>query len=94
MATGATPHLKNNKANDGEFKDVGLHMIANYSFNSNWSLVGNLGYKRLVGDAEDSPIVDDAGSADQIFSRCNRRIYFLILTNGKKTAIISKLVTL
>lgn len=59
--------LKNYNANDGEFKDVGLHMVANYSLNSNWSIVGNLGYKRLVGDAEDSPIVDDAGSADQFF---------------------------
>jgi MipA family protein len=59
--------LKNYNANNGEFKDVGLHMTANYSFNSSWSLVGNLGYKRLVNDAKDSPIVDDAGSADQFF---------------------------
>ena len=59
--------LDNNDADDGEFKDVGLHMIANYSFTSNWSLVGNLGYKRLVGEAADSPIVDDAGSANQFF---------------------------
>lgn len=59
--------LKNYKANDGEFKDYGLHMIANYTINSNWSVMGNLGYKRLLGDASDSPIVDDAGSADQVF---------------------------
>lgn len=59
--------LDNNDADDGEFKDVGLHMTANYSFTSNWSVVSNLGYKRLVGEAEDSPIVDDAGSANQFF---------------------------
>jgi outer membrane protein len=59
--------LKNYKSNDGEWKDVGVHLVANYSFNSNWSVVGNLGYKHLLGDAKDSPIVDDAGSESQMF---------------------------
>ncbi len=59
--------LPNYSANDGEFKDVGVHLVSNYSFNSNWSVVGNLGYKYLLGDAQDSPIVDDEGSKGQLF---------------------------
>ena len=52
---------------DGGFKDVGLNVAADYSFNAKWSVVGNLGYKYLLGDAADSPIVDDEGSEGQFF---------------------------
>jgi len=52
---------------DGGFKDVGLSVAADYKFNEKWSMVGNFGYKYLVGDAADSPIVDDEGSKGQTF---------------------------
>lgn len=57
--------LSNYDAGGGEFKDIGVHLITNYAFNANWSVVGNINYKRLVGDAADSPLVDDEGSKDQ-----------------------------
>jgi outer membrane protein len=41
------------------FKDVNLNLTAGYSITNHWRLGGKLEYKRLVGDAEDSPIVDD-----------------------------------
>lgn len=52
---------------DGGFKDVGLNVAADYEFSEKWSIVGNLGYKYLMGDAADSPIVDDEGSDGQLF---------------------------
>lgn len=52
---------------DGGFKDVGLNVAADYAFTDKWSIVGNFGYKYLVGDAADSPIVDDEGSEGQLF---------------------------
>ncbi|MGL4491087.1 MAG: MipA/OmpV family protein, partial [Rhizobiaceae bacterium] len=47
------------------FRDVGVTVIANYKLNENWSLNGIGSYTRLVGDAADSPIVEDRGSANQ-----------------------------
>ena len=41
---------------EGGFKDVGLVVNARYMLDENWSLNGNLGYSRLLGDAADSPI--------------------------------------
>jgi len=49
----------------GGLKDVGISVNASYALDGNWSLVGYAGYRRLVGDAADSPIVDHAGSPDQ-----------------------------
>jgi outer membrane protein len=40
-------------------KDVNLGFTAGYSITNPWRVGGKLEYKRLVGDAEDSPIVDD-----------------------------------
>jgi outer membrane protein len=40
-------------------KDVNLGLTAGYSITNRWRVGGKLEYKRLVGDAEDSPIVDD-----------------------------------
>ncbi|MFN0192485.1 MAG: MipA/OmpV family protein [Aestuariivirga sp.] len=53
---------------DGGLKDVGVAFIATYEWTDNWSgtLIGS--YKRLVGDAADSPIVKDRGSPDQFFA--------------------------
>ena len=52
---------------EGGFKDIGMSVAADYKFNEKWSVVGNLGYKYLVSDAADSPIVDDEGSEGQLF---------------------------
>lgn len=52
---------------DGGIKDISLNVAADYRFNDKWSLVGNVGYKHLLGDAADSPIVDDEGSEGQLF---------------------------
>jgi outer membrane protein len=50
---------------DEGFKDVGLTCVISYQFNDNWGATGVLGYTRLIGDAEDSPLVDDRGDANQ-----------------------------
>ncbi len=50
---------------DGGFKDVGLNFVANYGLSKNWGLIGIIGYNRLIGDAANSPLVEDEGSANQ-----------------------------
>jgi outer membrane protein len=50
------------------FKDVGITLGLDYMFTGSIGIGGRVQYKRLLGDAADSPIVDDEGSADQIFS--------------------------
>ena len=52
---------------DSGIKDVGLSVVADYSLNKSWSIMGIGSYTRLVGDAEDSPVVDDEGSENQMF---------------------------
>lgn len=49
------------------FKDVGATAVLSYKFADRWtaSLIGN--YRRLVGDAADSPVVQDVGSPNQFF---------------------------
>jgi len=49
----------------GGIKDVGLSVNATYLWTEHWSITGMVGVTQLVGDAADSPIVDDAGSATQ-----------------------------
>ena len=51
---------------DEGFKDVGITCVLNYQFNNSWGATGVLGYTRLIGDAEDSPVVDDVGDANQL----------------------------
>jgi outer membrane scaffolding protein for murein synthesis (MipA/OmpV family) len=51
-------------ADDG-FKDLGLNVALTYNFTQNWSATGSAAYKRLLSDAEDSPVTDDEGSANQ-----------------------------
>ncbi|MGE3332053.1 MAG: MipA/OmpV family protein [Rhodospirillaceae bacterium] len=48
------------------FKDVGAEVNANYIFASQWALVTNVGYKRLLGGAADSPLVRQRGAANQL----------------------------
>jgi MipA family protein len=56
---------------DGGLKDLNLTFFATRAIKGDlrggWSLFGAFGYTRLVGDFADSPVVDTAGSADQIF---------------------------
>jgi outer membrane scaffolding protein for murein synthesis (MipA/OmpV family) len=45
---------------------VGVAVNAAYAFNETWSLVGFVGYRRLLADAADSPIVRVEGTSDQV----------------------------
>ncbi len=47
------------------FKDASATLGLTYPLGRNWMVFGQLRYKRLLGDAADSPIVSQAGSADQ-----------------------------
>lgn len=51
---------------EGGVKDVGLQLDLDYSLTQNWGVTGRLGYKRMLGDAADSPLVEDRGSANQL----------------------------
>ena len=53
---------------DESFKDVSIGVNGNYRITEKWSASLALQYKRMVGDAEDSPIVDDAGDANQFIA--------------------------
>jgi MipA family protein len=57
--------LKKFDANSG-IKDVGLSLPVTYSPWEHWSVMGAVAYKRLLGDAADSPVVDDEGNANQV----------------------------
>ena len=50
------------------FKDVGVSLAARYGGREGWGLTGIAAYKRLLQDAEDSPVVDDEGDANQLFA--------------------------
>lgn len=51
---------------EGGVKDIGLALDLDYSLTEHWTVTGRLGYKRLLGDAADSPLVEDRGSANQL----------------------------
>ena len=50
---------------DSGFKDVGLNLAASYKPWEHWGFMGLVSYKRLLDDAEDSPVVDDEGDDNQ-----------------------------
>lgn len=50
----------------GGIKDVGASITASHRVGDRWSLVGYAGYRRLLGDFADSPVVARGGSADQL----------------------------
>lgn len=56
---------------DGGLKSWQAGLFVGHSLSGDlrkgWGLFGTAGYKRLVGDFKDSPIVDDRGSASQWF---------------------------
>jgi MipA family protein len=53
---------------DAGFKDVGAGISIDQFLSPSWSVGTRLHYYRLLDDAADSPVVDDAGSADQFFA--------------------------
>lgn len=48
-------------------KDVGVGATLTYVLSERWSVSGRASYTRLLGDAADSPIVEQEGSPDQFF---------------------------
>jgi outer membrane scaffolding protein for murein synthesis (MipA/OmpV family) len=46
---------------DGGFENYGVELEANYKITQNWSAITFANYTRLLGDAKDSPIVDNEG---------------------------------
>ena len=50
---------------DGGLKDFRLNTSIVMHLSPHWHLAAGIQYKRLVGDAEDSPVVDDRGDANQ-----------------------------
>jgi MipA family protein len=52
---------------DGGIKDFGTMVNLAYAPWQNWGVTGMLGVKWLLGDAADSPVVDDEGSETQLF---------------------------
>ncbi len=51
---------------DAGLKDAGAGVGLNYRIDRRWSIGGDAGYRRLLGDAADSPIVSKRGSANQL----------------------------
>jgi outer membrane protein len=51
---------------DEGFKDLTLGGSLTWAFLGSWSLTGLASYSRMLGDAEDSPVVDEAGDANQL----------------------------
>ncbi len=58
--------LKEYNADSG-IKDVGITVPLRYNATEHWSILGVAGYKRLLGDAADSPIVEDEGNENQFY---------------------------
>ncbi len=50
----------------GGFTSVGAISAVSYDWSEQWSTTAYVTYKRLVGDAADSPIVKRYGSENQI----------------------------
>ena len=50
---------------DSGLKDVGLNLAASFKPWRHWGFMGLVSYKRLLNDAEDSPVVDDEGDDNQ-----------------------------
>jgi MipA family protein len=52
---------------DSGFKDVGITVPIRFNASEHWSIIGVAGFKKLIGDAEDSPIVSDEGDDNQLY---------------------------
>jgi outer membrane protein len=53
---------------DEGFKEVAFGASLTWRFLERWSVTGTGTYTRLLGDAEESPVVTDRGDEDQIFA--------------------------
>jgi outer membrane protein len=53
---------------DGGGKDIAVTLGSLFYLTENWVLSAGVKYSRLLGDAADSPIVDDRGSANQFIA--------------------------
>lgn len=53
---------------DAGFKDFGFGITTTYSFTDHWSTTLAAQYKRMLNDAEDSPIVNDEGNENQFLA--------------------------
>ncbi len=51
---------------EGGLKDVGAQLTATYLVGDNWGIAANAGYRRLLGDFADSPVVAVGGNPDQL----------------------------
>jgi MipA family protein len=65
-ADAARSGLDQFNADDG-LKDFGFGASLTYRFLERWSATGTGTYTRLIGDAADSPVVDDVGDENQLF---------------------------
>jgi outer membrane protein len=65
-ADAAASGLDEFNADEG-IKDVNFGGALSYRFLERWSVAALGTYARLLGDAEDSPVVDDVGDANQFF---------------------------
>lgn len=61
---------------DADFKDVGLRLSIDYRFVENVSATLLGAYSRMLGDAADSPIVDDRGDENQFFAGATVNYHF------------------
>jgi outer membrane protein len=53
---------------DGGFKDIRVFPALVMHLSETWHLALGVQYRGLLGDAEDSPVVDDRGSSSQWLS--------------------------
>lgn len=60
----------------GGFSSFGLSVLGRYRLGEKWRLEGLLAFSRLVGDAADSPLVEDVGSASQALGGIGIRYIF------------------
>ncbi|SOB79102.1 Outer membrane scaffolding protein for murein synthesis, MipA/OmpV family [Sphingomonas guangdongensis] len=51
---------------DGGLRDIGAGLTAGYQFNERWGLIARAGATRYVGDAKDSPVVDEGSKTQAV----------------------------
>ena len=62
----ATPAQLSNYNADGGMRDVRIQTGAIWNFAQHWLVGGLVRYQILLGDAKDSPVVDDRGDSNQM----------------------------
>ncbi len=53
---------------DSGVKDIRINPVLVMHLNTNWHVAAGIQYRRLLGDADDSPVVDKRGSSNQWIS--------------------------